>query len=442
MTQPAFTTGRQRVKTMSAAAAGNFAEWYDWGVYGVVATLIATHFFPNEDPAVGLMSAYALFAVSYITRPLGGLVFGYVADKLGRRKALSTTILLTCGATALIGLLPTYDQIGVLAPALLLGCRLVQAIGTGGEYASAITFVYEHSPDGKKARYVSGLISMTFAGILVGSLAATVVSALMSPAAYEAWGWRILFLLALPMGAFGLYLRSRTDEGPEFKQFLAERDRTGVKATPLRDVFTHQWRKMLLFCGFLATWALIATTITAYITTFLLRVNGMSKSQAYLATVLAGVMVIGAVLVCGRFADRIGLRKMMIGGTAFVAVLGVPSFLIAANGVAGGLIGSALLGLCKGVIAVPSLLAVSQIFPTSVRVTAGALSYNVTNTVFGGTAPLIGVWLNGALDLSYGLGVYLVVLSLFTMLIAAVWAKRWVAEGRQHLTTPARRVTP
>lgn len=413
-------------RTIAAAAAGNFAEWYDWGVYGVVATVLATHFFPPGDRAVALLSTYALFAVSYITRPFGSLIFGRIGDKVGRSRALSLTILITCGMTALIGVLPTYQSIGVLAPILLLACRLVQSLGTGGEYSAAISFVYEHSPEHRKGRYVSVLVALTFLGMLVGSLGATVVSSLLSEDAYQSWGWRILFLLAAPMGAFGVYLRSRTEEGPEFKRYLARRAETGATAAPVGDALRRHWRRILVFCLFLATWSLISATLTNYITTFLTEVNGLTKSQAYVGTTLSGIVVVIAVLLIGPVMDRIGLRRGMIYGAVFVAVFTIPGFLLAGHGLTLGIVGACLLGLCKGVMAVPSLLAVSQIFPPEVRVTAGGLSYNIAQSVFGGTAPLVALSLNGLTGGSYGFGAYLVIAALVTLVIGATVARGWV----------------
>ena len=183
MTEPSVPTlsKAERRRTIIAASAGNFAEWYDWGVYGIVATVIAKKLFPaNEDATIGLLSAYAVFAISYLTRPFGGLIFGHIADKLGRKRALSLTIVVTCVSTGLIGLIPEYAVIGWLAPVLLLVFRLVQAIGTGGEYSTAISFVYEHGQKGKKATSVGVLTALTFVGFLAGSLFATILSAIMT----------------------------------------------------------------------------------------------------------------------------------------------------------------------------------------------------------------------------------------------------------------------
>lgn len=429
----ASKTKKQSFKTISAAAAGNFIEWYDWGVYGVVATVLARQFFPQDDYQLGLVSVFALFAVSYLARPLGTVIFGHIADSVGRRKALTLTIVITCVATALIGCLPTYDTVGVVAPVLLLIIRLAQALGTGGEYSTAISFVYEHGEPGRKARSVGVLASMTFVGILVGSLLATLMSAVLTELAYESWGWRVLFLLALPFGLIGVYLRSKTSEGEEFK---AEQQNQKMAAeprkSPLSEAVKHHWRRILLFIGFLGTWSILSATMTSYLATFLKSNDQLSGTQAYVANTIGSAMVVVFVLAMSPLADLIGLRRMSIVGAGCVVAFVIPGFWLASQGAGAAFVGAGLLGAVKGVLAVPSLLAVSQIFPPSIRVTAGGLSYNISQSVLGGTAPLVAVWLNSSLDSHIGFAYYLILAGLVTIVIAFTCAKRWVTESFAH----------
>src|SRR3954452_15351992 len=256
-------TGRRRRRIILAASADNFAEWYDWGVYGVVATIVAKTFFPESSDVAALLNTYLIFAAGYIARPLGGVLFGRIADKHGRRRALSLTIVVTCLGTALMGMVTTYASIGLLAPVLLLVGRLAQSAGAGGEYASAISFVYEHSPLRRRARNVAVLLATTFVGIMVGSVLARVCAAVLSESAYESYGWRILFLLGLPLAAAGMYLRSRVEETPEVEEMAAERRETRREASPLKDALRSQWGAILVFIAGTASYALISTTITA-----------------------------------------------------------------------------------------------------------------------------------------------------------------------------------
>lgn len=435
----------ERRRTIIAASAGNFMEWYDYGIYGIVATIVAKKLFPsNEDATTALLSTYVVFALGYFTRPLGGVIFGHIADKLGRKRALILTVVITGVTTGLIGFIPEYATIGWAAPMLLLLFRLIQSLGTGGEYATAISFVYEHGKKGGKASAVGALTSFTFMGFFVGALLATLLSASMSIQAYETWGWRILFLLAFPMSLIGLYLRRKTEESPEFQEVQRIQEAKNTRTEyPIVEAVRLYWKRILVFAAFLSTWAIMSTTMTQYLVTFLKGNSALSESQANAANTLSTIMVIAAILLFSPVADRVGLRKAMIVGSLFVIVGVVPGFALAGSGFAGGFVGAAILGICKGVLAVPSLLAVSQIFPARIRVTAGGLSYNVAQSILGGTAPFIAVWLNSVTDSSLFFSSYIVFAGVVTLVITLVSAKRWIAESETHsgdvaVVSPAR----
>lgn len=430
---PTAAERRERRRTIIAASAGNFAEWYDWGVYGVVATLIAQHFFPPGNEALALVSAYAVFAISYLTRPFGTVIFGHIADTVGRAKALSLTIIITCAATAVIGLIPTYETIGFAAPILLLATRLIQSLGTGGEYSTAIAFVYEHGPRGRKARSVGVLTAVTFVGLLAGSLLATALSAVMSDEAWTTWGWRILFLLSLPMGLIGLYLRRRTQDGAEFRELQeAQKHKTSVSASPVLEALRTSGGKIMLFVAFLGTWAIVSATVTSYLATFLKQNEALTETAAYAANTVGSAMVVVFVLLFAPVADRLGLRRSTVVASLVVAVVVVPGFVLAGSGLAGAFCGAFLLGAAKGVLAVPLLLAVSQIFPAGIRVSAGGLSYNISQSVLGGTAPLVAVGLNELFGSSLAFSAYIVLAALVTLLIISTVGGRWVRESAEH----------
>ncbi|MBF8188358.1 MFS transporter [Nonomuraea sp. K274] len=423
----------ERRRTIIAASAGNFVEWYDAGIYGIVAVVLSKKLFPSDvDPTIALLNTYAVFAISFLLRPFGGIVFGHIADKLSRKQALSITIIATCISTGLIGLIPEYRTIGWLAPVLLLVLRLLQSMGTGGEYSTAISFVYEHGQKGRKAVAVGQLTSLTFGGFLVGALFSTILSALMPASAYESYGWRILFLLALPMGVVGSYLRRKTEESPEFQALQRMREQTKAQVTPLFEALRKYWRRILVFTFFMGSWSVFATLLTNYLPTFLHANKALSATQANAANLLASFMVLVFVLAFSPVADRIGLRKAMIVASIVLIIGIVPGYAIAADGVAGGFLGAAILGTCKGILAVPALLATSQIFPAGIRVTAGGLSYNISASVLGGTAPFVAVWLNGTSETSLLFSSYLIFYGVLTLVITLVYAKGWIAESAAH----------
>src|SRR5699024_4755925 len=205
-----------RRKVVLAALAGNFVEWYEFAAYGVVAAFVAVEFFPSEDPLAALMGGYAVFGLAFVARPIGGIIISRFGDTMGRKAVMAMCIIGMSAATFAIGVLPSYAAIGVAAPILLLLLRLAQGSFAGGEWSSAISFVFEHSPSDKRSRWVSFLAASTYPGLLGGVGVGAVLSLILGNDAFEAWGWRILFLLALPMGLIGLYVRRRIDESPAF----------------------------------------------------------------------------------------------------------------------------------------------------------------------------------------------------------------------------------
>lgn len=201
-------------KVICAAAVGNFVEWFDFAVYGFLATAIAQQFFPSGDATTGLLKTFAVFAVAFAFRPLGGIVFGMLGDRIGRKKVLAMTILLMAGATTLIGLLPTYAAIGIAAPILLTLIRCAQGFSAGGEYAGACAYLMEHAPRTQRAWYGSFIPVSTFSAFACAAVMAYALDASLSPEAMANWGWRVPFLIAAPLGLVGLYLRWRLDETP------------------------------------------------------------------------------------------------------------------------------------------------------------------------------------------------------------------------------------
>ncbi|OLT07726.1 MFS transporter [Pseudonocardia sp. CNS-004] len=414
-----------------SAAVGNFAEWYDFAVYGVVASVMATQFFPNEDPTVGLIGAYAIFAITYVSRPLGGLFAGWLGDTLGRRRALSFTILLMCAGTALIGALPGYAAIGVGAPILLTLCRLLQGLGTGGEYSSAISFVYEHSAPRDRAVRVSYLVTTTFVGISAAVLAAGLLSTVLGEAAFEAWGWRLLFLLAAPLGLAGVYLRKRVAETPTFEKVAQQRQGQEHKAAPIRETLRSQLPTMVLFFLVVSAYALITPVLSSYFITFMQREGGLSSGQSYYISLAINVVMIAATLLTGRFMARYGLQRTFVLGGVFIAVLAVPSFAVATQGVGGALLGGALLSAGKGIVAVAGAMAMSHMFPAHVRVTAGALAYNVCTIAFGAAGPTIGIWLNASTGSSLTFSVYIAVVAVISAVAAVLGRARLRARDTE-----------
>ncbi|HSL35863.1 MAG TPA: MFS transporter, partial [Arthrobacter sp.] len=211
-----------RRRVIAASFIGNFVEWFDYAVYGYLAVTIAAVFFPESDPQTGLLLTFALFAISFLVRPLGGFVWGHIGDRVGRRTALSLSILIMSGATFCIALIPGYDTIGIWAPILLLIIRVAQGFSASGEYAGASAFLVEYAPANRRGLYAAVVPASTAAGLLLGSLLAGLLTTLLSTDAMQSWGWRLPFLLAAPMGLIGRYIRTKLEDTPVFRELAAE----------------------------------------------------------------------------------------------------------------------------------------------------------------------------------------------------------------------------
>ncbi|MEN8642384.1 MFS transporter [Pseudomonas sichuanensis] len=402
-------------RVIAASAIGNFVEWFDFAVYGFLATLIATQFFASQDPSVALLKTFAVFAVAFALRPLGGIVFGALGDRLGRKRILSLTILLMAGSTTLIGLLPTYASIGVLAPALLTLARCLQGFSAGGEYAGACAYLMEHAPQDKRAFYGSFVPVSTFSAFACAALIAYGLEASLSAEAMNSWGWRVPFLIAAPLGLVGLYLRWRMEETPAFRQAMAEGKQHSH--SPLGDTLRHHGRTIRNLGAFISLTALSFYMFTTYFATYLQTVGQLSRAQALLVTTVALLFAAVGCPLAGALSDRIG-RRRTIGVTCLWVMLAVfPAYWLASSGsMSGALLGVILLAIGALMSGVVTAALLSECFPTRSRYTASAITYNVAYTLFGGTAPLVATWLIEQSGSRLAPAFYLVAIALLALL--------------------------
>ncbi len=369
-------------RSVAASAMGNATEWFDYGVYATTATYLTSAFFPGELGTLGTMLG---FAISFVLRPLGGMVWGPLGDRVGRKAVLATTILLMAAATGAIGLLPTHASVGVLAPIMLILLRVVQGFSTGGEYGGAATYLAECATDRKRGFLGSFLEFGTLAGFVGGSATVLACQLALGSDAMYAWGWRIPFLIAIPLGLTGWYLRARLAESPVFTE-VAERKRP---PGGLREVLTTYRRETLTLAGLVVALNVVNYTLLTYQPTYLQHTIGMGES-ATSAMMLLGQLVMMLVLpFFGRLSDSVGRRPMWLFSLLGLALLAVPMYWLMGQGMAWAIFGFVVLGL----LYVPQLATISStfpaIFPTHVRYAGFALAYNVSTAAFGGTAPLI-----------------------------------------------------
>jgi len=429
-------------RVICAAAIGNFVEWFDFAVYGFLATVIASQFFASGDSSVALLKTFAVFAVAFAFRPLGGIFFGMLGDRIGRKRVLAATILLMAGATTLIGLLPTYAHIGLIAPLLLTIIRCVQGFSAGGEYAGACAYLMEHAPRGKRAWYGSFVPVSTFSAFAAAAVIAYALDASLSPEAMASWGWRVPFLIAAPLGIVGLYLRWRLDETPAFQ---AVENEHAVAHSPLRETLKTQGGAICCLGAFVSLTALSFYTFTTYFTTYLQVAGGLSRATALLISVIA---LVCAALMCplaGAYSDKVGRRATILTTGVGLIVVIYPAFMLASSGsFAGAVVGVLLLAMGAVLSGVVTAALLSEVFPTRTRYTASAITYNMAYTIFGGTAPLMATWLIGMTGTNLAPAYYLIAISLLPWPVA--WRcrkpRRSPCTARWPMTTAARLLGP
>ncbi|RYY27627.1 MAG: MFS transporter [Sphingomonadales bacterium] len=381
-------------RAIAASALGNATEWFDYGIYAYGLVYISAALFPGEAEQATLF-ALATFAISFLVRPLGGLFWGPLGDRYGRKSVLALTILMMSGATVAVGLIPSYESIGFWATALLVVLRMVQGFSTGGEYGGAATFMAEYAPDAKRGLCGSFLEFGTLAGFSLGALLMLGFSLTLGDAAMYDWAWRVPFLLAGPMGLIGMYLRSRMEDTPVFREIEARHETEPAASTDLRHLFTGYWRSLLVMGGLVVALNVVNYTLLSYMPTYLQRRLGLSADAALIVPIIGMLFMMVLVPFAGSLSDRVGRKPMwwfsLIG--LFVGV--VPLYLLMDTGFVGAIIGFALLGL----LYVPQLATISAMFPamfpTHVRFAGFAIAYNVSTSLFGGTAPLFNSWLIG-----------------------------------------------
>jgi len=378
-------------KAVRGAAIGNTVEWYDFAIYSTLATYIADKFFPSGDETAALLSTFAIFAAAFFMRPLGGFFFGPLGDRIGRQRVLALVILLMSGSTFVIGLVPSYDSIGVLAPLLLLLMRCIQGFSAGGEYGSGACYLAEYAPDKHRGFVVSFLVWSVVVGFLLGSLTVTGLETLLSESAMDSYGWRIPFLIAGILGVVGLYIRLRLGDTPEFETL---REKGEVSSSPLREALTTSWRPILQIAGLVVIHNVGFYIVFTYLPTYFTKTLEFTKTNAFVSIIIASLVALILIPPLGALSDRIGRKPLLITGAVGFAVFAYPLFLLLNSGsLAAAIAAHAALAAIEAVFVSASLAAGAELFATRVRSSGYSIGYNVSVAVFGGTAPYVATWL-------------------------------------------------
>jgi MFS transporter, MHS family, proline/betaine transporter len=375
-------------KALWAAAIGNLLEWYDFGVYAYLATLIAAKFFPNTDPTASLLASFAAYGVGFLARPLGGIVIGRLGDTKGRKTALVLTIFLMAFGTVGLGLLPSYDAIGVWAPILLVMLRLVQGLAAGGEWGTSTAFMIEWSPAGRRGFFGSFQQVSTAGGSLLGSGVAAILTSSLSAQAMLDWGWRVPFLLGALLLAVGAYLRQNVGETPAYEaQKAVAPDETASGAPLGAKAF-----------GFTIFWTIAYYMLLAWMPSFTQRFAGLSPSQALWSNTIGLIAMVVAVPFWGALSDKVGRRPLLMASALSIGLLSFPLFSLMAGGAGLALVLpiQILFGVLLALYSGAGPAAISEIFPTHLRSTWMSTGYSLAVAIFGGFAPFIATWLIAA----------------------------------------------
>ncbi|MEU0369874.1 glycine betaine/L-proline transporter ProP [Streptomyces sp. NPDC006283] len=385
-------------RAVKAASLGNAMEWFDFGIYSYLAVTLGHVFFPSGNETVQLLSSFATFAVAFLVRPLGGMVFGPLGDKIGRKKVLAATMIMMAIGTGAIGLIPSYATIGFWAPVLLILFRLVQGFSTGGEYGGASTFIAEYAPDKRRGFFGSFLEFGTLAGYVGAAGLVTLLTAWLGNDTMEAWGWRLPFLVAAPLGLVGVYLRLKLDETPAFQKLEAESAHASEAADTvettakgdLADIFRKYWPTLILCIALVGAYNITDYMLLSYMPTYLSDELGYSETHGLL--ILIGVMVFLMLIInqVGRLNDRFGRKPLLMAGMLGFLFLSAPAFVLIGQGsIPAMTAGMLMLGLSLVCLLGTMSAALPALFPTHVRYGSLSVGYNLSASLFGGTTPLV-----------------------------------------------------
>jgi MHS family shikimate/dehydroshikimate transporter-like MFS transporter len=413
-------------RTVIASAFGTVIEWYDFFIYGTAAaTVFGKVFFPSTNGTVSTLAALSVFAVGYIARPLGGLLFGHFGDKVGRRSMLILSLVMMGLGTFLVGLLPSYDQIGILAPLLLIALRLVQAIGLGGEWGGAVLMVVETAPPSQRGLFGS-FVQM---GNPIGRLVATGVFALatrLPESDFIQWGWRLPFLASAVLVLLGLFIRTRVNETPAFQQIAAAKQ---TAAMPIWEVVTTFRRETLIAIGLKVTEVAWVNVLSVFAVAYLTARLGMKQTVVLDAVTLATLAELVVMPLTGAMSDRIGRRGIYLFGTLFGAIFAFPLFWMFETRDPVWVTIAIVIGIsiCQGTVFALHASFMPELFGTKVRYSGISLGFQVGAAIGGGITPLAAAaftgWSNGA---TWPISLSLMFLSLITTI--AVLGSREMAN--------------
>ncbi|RIP34118.1 MFS transporter [Staphylococcus gallinarum] len=406
----------QAKKSVFATGIGNAMEWFDFALYSYLAVIISKNFFSQvENDEIKLIFTFATFAIAFLLRPVGGIVFGKIGDKYGRKVVLTSTIILMAFSTFIIGILPTYDQIGIWAPIILLIARILQGFSVGGEYAGAMVYIAESSPDNKRIRLGSGLELGTLSGYIFASVLITIMFWLIPSESMQSWGWRIPFFISVPIGLFGLYLRSHLEESPIFENDLANHQE---EEPGFLQIIKENRRDILLCVVFVAFFNITNYMLLGYMPSYLDEIVGIKDTISTPITAVVLIIMLPFAIMFGRLGDKSGNKKIISVGLILGIVFSIISFQFLNGGNLGFLfIGLLMIGIVLSVYEGTMPGTLPTLFFTNVRYRTLSWTFNIAVSIFGGTTPLVASWLVHVTNNNLAPAFYLLVVSIIGLVV-------------------------
>jgi MFS transporter, MHS family, proline/betaine transporter len=406
-------TTRHTLSSRTAGVIGNVMEWYDFALFGYFAPIIANHFFPAANSLTSLLQTYGVFAAGFLMRPLGAVVFGYIGDRFGRSRALVLSVIMMGAPTFCLGLLPSYDSIGLWAPTLLVVIRLVQGLSVGGEFSSSVTYMVETAPHGRRGYAGSWANFGSMSGTLLGSGTAAAFATVLSTASLHSWGWRVPFLLGILLAAFALYMRRNLPHTQLFKEHV----KNHTDDNPLHEALTRNLKQTGLAVLFASGYGVFFYIPLVYLPSYADAVTNVPLALALRINTLGTVLMLPLIPLIAIASDRWVRRKyLLLGAFGTMALAAYPVFVALARGQSGALLAGQLLFavlVAFSVAIAPAMFV--EMFPTEDRLTGYSLAFNIGLGLVGGTAPMIATWLIEATGMPAAPGLYLAGLSLVSV---------------------------
>ena len=410
-------------KAVFAAAIGNVLEWYDFGVYAFFAATIGKNFFPSSDPTTALLSSFIVFGVGFVMRPLGGIIIGRFGDTHGRKAALTLTIMTMAFGTVMVGVLPTYASIGVMAPVLLVLARLIQGFSAGGEWGGATAFMAEWAPDGQRGYYASFQQASIAGSLVLGSGTGAFLTSMLTPEQLATWGWRLPFAMGIVLAIVGVWLRRNVDETPAYRE-------SGHQAAPVAG--DSNVKLAFRAFGFTIHWTVAFYILLSYMPTFTRQHAGFSAEQALWSNTIGLLGLVVLVPIFGAISDRVGRKPLLLLSCAFFAIATVPLFSVLLGHPPFGVLVAIQIVFCAAIALFSGAgpAAIAEMFQTMGRSTWMTPAYALAVAIFGGFAPFIATWLIATTGSPLSPAYYVIFAAVVSLLV--IWRMPETAHKPMH----------